>query len=174
MAKTINAYVPDHGEITVTITAADVIAITELTTDEVMTLDVAVRKFEETTPRTKEYSEIYVTGSTTPIKTISTKINATVWTLTLVDDYSLGLTGELGGTPWLTAVNLFELFFNNNRVISAMTVTPAGSGTAAIETTLTNVDVQTIPHPMVDSESNAPNEVSITLVVESFAKAAHG
>jgi hypothetical protein len=174
MAKTVNAYVPDHGEITVSLTADDVTAITEITTEEVMTLDIAVRKFEETTPRTKEYSEIYVTGSNLPIKTISTKVNATVWTLTLVDDYSLGLAGELGGTPWLTAIKLFELFFNNNRAISQMTVTPAGSGTANIETTLVNIDIQTIPHPMVDSENNAPNEISITLVVESFTKAAHG
>lgn len=174
MAKTINAYVPDHGEVTVLITAADVIAITELTTDELMNLGVGVRKFEETTPRNKEYSEIYVTGSTLPIKTISTKVNATVWTLTIIDDYSLGLPGELGGTPWLTAVQLFELYFNNNRVISEMTVTPAGLGATMIETTLVNVDVQSVPHPMVDSESNAPNEISITLVVESFSKAAHG
>ena len=171
MAKTVNAYVPDHGQVEVTISSADATALS--LTAETVILDVAVRKFEETTPRTKEYSEIYVTGSNLPIKTISTKINATVWTLTLVDDYSLGLPGELGASL-VAALELFELYFNANRPIANMKVTPAGSGAAMIETSLVNVDIQTIPHPMVDSESNAPNEVSITLVVESFSKAVHG
>jgi hypothetical protein len=171
MAKTVNAYVPDHGQVEVTISGPDATALS--LTAETIVLDAAVRKFEETSPRTKEYSEIYVTGSTLPIKTISTKVNATVWTLTLVDDYSLGLAGELGASA-VSALELFELYFNANRPIGSMKVTPAGSGSAMIETSLVNVDIQTIPHPMVDSENNAPNEVSLTLVVESFSKAVHG
>lgn len=172
MAKTINSYVPDRGELTVTISAGDVSAIAAFTTAESVNVDGALRKLEETTPRTKEYSEVYVTGSSDPIKTISSKVNATVWTLTVVDDYTKGDAGEWG-TDNLSALEIFQEFFDITRVISSLKVTPAGSTTGMIQTTLTNVDVQTIPHPMTDSDSNTPNEVAITLVVESFAKAAH-
>ncbi len=172
MAKTINSYVPDRGELEVTISAGDVSAIAAFITAEAINIDGALRKLEETTPRTKEYSEVYVTADSNPIKTISSKVNATVWTLNIVDDYSKGSAGEWG-TDNLSALEIFQEFFDVTRVIGNMKVTPAGSTTGMIQTTLTNVDVQTIPHPMADADSNNPNEVAITLVVESFTKAAH-
>ena len=95
-----------------------------------------------------------------------------MWTLTIVDDYTLGSAGEWG-TDNLSALEIFQEFFDITRVISNLKATPAGSTTGMIQTTLTNVDVQTIPHPMIDSDSNNPNEVAITLVVESFSKATH-
>ena len=175
MPKTINAYTPDQGEVAIEITVADASALgsdyTNVATETVI-LDAAVRKFEETTTKTKEYSEVYITGSSNPIKTISTKVNATVWSLTIVDDYSAGLTGEMG-TDLNPALQIFQDFFDLTRVITEVFVTPAGAASPKIETTLTNVDVQSITHPMVDADSNAPNEVTITLIVESYAKAAH-
>ena len=173
MAKTANAYTPDQGEVAVEITAADWAALgSDFTQTDTIVIDAVVRKFEETTTKTKEYSEVYITGSSNPIKTISTKVNATVWSLTMVDDYSAGLSGELGSDS-VTGLQIFQEFFDLTRVISEVFVTPAGSASPKIETTLTNVDVQSISHPMVDADSNAPNEVTITLVVESYAKAAH-
>lgn len=174
MAKTANAYVPDRGEITLEVTAQDVIDVTPLITAETLTLDPVVRKMEETTPRTKEYSEIYVTGDGTPIKTISSKVNATVWSLVIIDDYTKAIAdGELGASPWVGAYEVLEIYFDNDQIITTMTVSPAGAVTGSAETTFTNVDVQNLPHPMVDAESNVPNEVTITLVVESYVKAAH-
>lgn len=172
MPKTINAYTPDQGELVLTVSAAAVAAITGLTTAEAINLDGVVRKFEETTTKTKEYSEVYIAGDSNPIKTISSKVNATIWSLTIVDDYSEGAAGEWG-TDNLAALQLLQLYFDNDFTLEDLAVTPAGGTTGDIETTLTNVDVQSISHPMVDADSNAPNEVTITLVVESYAKAAH-
>jgi hypothetical protein len=172
MAKTANSYVPDRGELEVTISAADVSAIAAFTTAEDVNIDGALRKLEETSPQTKEYSEVYVTAESTPIKTVSSKVPSTVWTLTIVDDYSKGSAGEWG-TDNLAALEIFQEFFDANITIDSLKATPAGTTAGMIQTTLTNVDVQTIPHPMIDADSNAPNEVAITLVVESFSKAAH-
>ena len=172
MPKSINAYTPDNGEVEITISAGDVSAIAAFTTAESIVIDGVVRKFEETTPRTKEYSELYVTGDSDPIKTISSKVNATVWTLTIIDDYSSGAAGEWG-TDNLAALQIFQEYFDATRIIGSLQVTPAGGATGDIETTLTNVDVQQIGHPMTDADSNSPNEVTILLVVESYAKASH-
>ena len=174
MPKTANAYTPDNGEVTVEITAADFAALSaDFTQADTIIIDGVVRKFEETTPRTKEYSELYVTGDTNPIKTISSKVNATVWTLTIIDDYSSGDAGEWGADT-VTALQIFQEFFDLTRIITQITVTPAGGVAGQIETTLVNVDVQQIGHPMTDADSNAPNEVTVLLVVESYTKATHG
>lgn len=172
MSKTANSYVNDRGELTITISAADVAAMAAFTTAETITLDGVVIKFEETSPKTREYAETYVAGDSAPIKTMNSKQTSTVWTLLIVDDYAKGSAGEWG-TDLLTAVEIFQAFFDAGRTISKMSVTPAGSTTGMIETTLTNVDVQSMPNPGIDTSRNAPAERSITLVVESDADAAH-
>lgn len=172
MAKTANSYLPDRGELMVTISAGDVSAIASFVTAENINIDGALRKLEETSPRSKEYSEVFVTAEANPIKTMSTKVNATVWTLMLVDDYSKGSAGEWG-TDTLSALEIFQLFFDNNRTISQLLATPAGSTGGMIQTTLTNVDVQSITHPPIDADMTAPNETTVQLIVESFTKAAH-
>jgi hypothetical protein len=172
MPNTANAYTPDRGELEVTISSADVTAIAAFTTAEDIDLSGVLRKLEETTPQTKEYSEVFVTATSNPIKTTSSKVNATVWTLTIVDDYSKGSAGEWG-TDTLAALEIFQEFFDASRTITNIMITPAGASAGMIQTTLVNVDVQSIPHPMTDADANAPNELPITLVVESFTKAAH-
>lgn len=172
MAKTANAYTPDQGEIVVTVSAADVAAMSEFTTAEALTLDLAVRKLEETTPRTREHTEVYVTGSTSPILTMNDHLSATTWTLMLVDDYSLGAAGEIG-TDLLSAVEIFQAYMDNGRPIADVAITPAGSATGMIETTLANVEIKSITHPMIDADATAPNEVTIVFIVESYTKAAH-
>ncbi|MCK5611840.1 hypothetical protein KAR91_58765 [Candidatus Pacearchaeota archaeon] len=172
MTKTANAYTPDRGELVFTVSAALVAASTLFTTAEPITLDDVVRKFEETQPKTREYSELYVTGSSDPIKTTSSKVTATQWTLTIVDDYSGGGTGEFG-TDVLHAVAMFEALRDEPFTLEDLAITPAGGATGDIETTLVNVDVLSIAHPVTDADANTPNEVVIMLVVESYTKAAH-
>lgn len=172
MAKTVNSYLPDRGELEVTISAADVAAVAAFITAEAINIDGALRKLEETSPRSKEYSEVFVTAESSPIKTMSTKVNATVWTLMLVDDYSKGDAGEWG-TDTLAALEIFQLFFDNDLTITTMLATPAGATAGMIQTTLANVDVQSVTHPPIDADSSAPNEVTIQLIVESFTKATH-
>lgn len=173
MAKTANSYVSDQGELVLTVSAAAVAAMTELTTAEALVFDYVLRKLEETSPKTREYSEIYVTGDNTPIKTMSSKQSATEWTLTIVDDYSSGGTPELGGTPYITAVEVMQAYMDNSFTIEDLACTPAGGDTGDIETTLVNVDVKSITHPPIDADATTPQEVTIMLVVESYTKAAH-
>jgi hypothetical protein len=172
MTKTANAYTPDRGELVFTVSAALVAAVALFTTAEPIILDDVVRKFEETQTKSREYSELYVTGSSDPIKTTSSKVTATQWTLTIVDDYSSGKTGE-HGTDLMTAVEMFEALRDFPFTLEDLAVTPAGGATGDMETTLVNVDVLSVNHPVTDADANTPNEVTIMLVVESYSKAAH-
>lgn len=172
--KTANSYIADQGELIVTIPQGEVDLLTAVTTAEALTFDYVLRKLEETSPKTREYSEVFVTGDITPIKTMSSKQTATEWTLTIVDDYSSGGTPELGGTPYITAVEVFQDYMDNSVVMSDLALTPAGGTAGDIETTLVNVDVKSITHPPIDADSTNPQEVVIMLVVESYTKAAHG
>ena len=173
--KTANSYIADQGELVFTTTAAAVAAITFITVAEAMILDLVLRKFEETSPKTREYSEVFVSGDISPIKTMSSKQTATEWTLTIIDDYSAGGAYELGATtPWTTAVQLFQEYMDASYTIEELSLTPAGGTAANIETTLVNVDVKSITHPPIDADATNPSEVTIMLVVESYSKAAHG
>ena len=171
MPKTVNSYIADQGELVLTVDAV-LTAIAYFTTAEDIILDGVLRKLEETSPKQRDYSEVYVTGDNSPIKTMSSKQTSTEWSLTIVDDYSAGLTGEWG-TDNLHAVEMFQQIFENSLVIGALSCTPAGGATGDIETTLTNVDVKSIAHPSIDADATNPNEVVIMLVVESYTKAAH-
>lgn len=171
MAKTANSYVSDQGELVLTVDSV-LSAIAYFTTEQPVIFDGALRKLEETSPKTREYSELYVTGDNSPIKTMSSKQSATEWTLTVVDDYSAGNTGEWG-TDNLTVVESFQQIMDNALVIADLACTPAGGATGDIETTLVNVDVKSITHPPIDADATNPQEVTIMLVVESYTKAAH-
>ena len=172
MTKTDNSYISDQGELVLTVDAV-LTAITYFTTLQDIIFDSVLRKLEETSPKSREYSEIFVTGSISPIKTMSSKQTATEWTLTIVDDYSAGGVGEFGGVDLLHAVESFQQIMDNALVITALSCTPAGGATGDIETTLTNVDVKSVTHPPIDADATNPQEVTIMLVVESYTKAAH-
>jgi hypothetical protein len=172
MPKTVNSYTPDGGEIQITISAADVTAITAFTTAEDINIDGVVRKLEESTPKTRQYSETYVTGSNAPILSMSDKEAISVWTLTIVDDYTSGAAGEWG-TDNLAALEILQEFFDAKRPITVLKASPAGSDTGMIQTSLTNVEIQNMPHANIDSDSTSVNEVVISLIVESYTKAAH-
>jgi len=171
MTKTANSYISDQGELVLTVDSV-LTDIAYFTTAEPVIFDGVLRKLEETSPKTREYSEVFVTGSTSPIKTMSSKQTATEWTLTILDDYSAGNTGEWG-TDELTAVETFQQIMDNALVIADLACTPAGGATGDIETTLVNVDVKSVTHPPIDSDATNPQEVVIMLVVESYTKAAH-
>ena len=172
MPKTINSYTPDGGEVEITISAADVTAIAAFTTAEAVNVDGVVRKLEESTPKTRQYSETYVAGSNAPILSMSDKEAVSVWTLQLIDDYSSGDAGEWG-TDNLAGLEIFQEFFDAKRPITVVKVSPAGSDTGMIQTSLTNVEIQNMPHPMIDADSTTPNEVGISLIVETYTKATH-
>lgn len=172
MAKTINSYIGDASELGVTISAADVAAMAAFTTAELVQIEGAARKMEETTPKTRPHVETYVAGDNAPILTLTTHKSASQWTLTLVDDYSKGAAGEWG-TDLLAAYEIFWEFFDASRTIGNMKFTPAGGATGEIETTLTNVEIKTMPHPMLDADSAAPQEAEIIILVEDYTKAAH-
>lgn len=173
MPKTINSYTPDGGELTIEITAADWAALSaQFTQVDTINIDGVVKSFEETTPVSKEIAETFVIGSNSPINTQSIKVSSSQWTLILLDDYSSGQAGEWG-QDLVTAVEIFKEFFGLSRQISQMDITPAGGTTGAIQYSLINVDVMSIPAPKTDASINVPNELSIPLKVESYTEAAH-
>ncbi len=172
MAKTINDYISDGGELEITISAADVAAMTELTTAEDIDLSGTLRRLTETQPESRPVSEVWVTGDASPLSNTSNKTTTSTWQVVLVDDYYKGAAGEWG-TDLLAAVEIFNAFYDNNRQISALLATPAGGSTGDIQVTLVNCNVNQRAHPIIDADANSPNEITFEMRVESFSEAAH-
>lgn len=174
MTKTINQYVPDQGEVVITISAGDVTALSAFTTAENITLDGTVISFERTQTPTRTVIEQKVTGDLSPVSAAGDAVGSEQWTLTLIDDYSLGAAGEWG-TDTLAAVEIFKAFFDGRREISALEVTPAGSGSAMITTILDDpIEVLSITKPVTNAEANQFARCVIVLSCPSSTEAAHG
>jgi hypothetical protein len=173
MAKTINSYVADQGEVEVTISAGNVTAIAAFTTAEAIVIDGAVRSFKRTNNPERTTSSMRVTGDTTPITSTNNTIPHETWELVLVDDYHLGLAGEWG-TDDLSAVEIFLELFKARQAPGAFKCTPAGGGSANIETTLADPSVLSVSEPEINADSTEPATVTVMLSASSSSKAAHG
>lgn len=175
MTKTANSYTPDSFEVIFTVTAADATALPEFTNVGTENNDISgsVVDFKEATKPEREFSELYVAGDTSAIKSVSDKVNASVYEITLVDDYATGSATGGYGSDNNGAVEHFKAFFDGRRTISTLKVTPAGGATGNIQTTLTNVDVLSIAEPELMASSNEPATVVVRLVTADKSKAAH-
>ena len=172
MPKTINAFVPDQGEVAVTLTSANVSAIAAFTTAEEIIIDGAVRSFQRTNNPERPVESTRVTGSTTPIVTAGDTVEHETWELVLVDDYHEGAAGEWG-TDLLAAVEIFEELFNARQDPGALQCTPAGGATGDIEISLTSPRVIAVGQPVTDADATSPATVTILIASEGHSNAAH-
>lgn len=173
MAKTINSYVADQGEVEITISAGNVSAIAAFTTAESIIIDGAVRSFKRTNNPERTTTSMRVTGDTTPITVTNNTIPHETWELVLVDDYHSGAAGEWG-TDDLSAVEIFREFFIARVAPGGLKCTPAGGAAANIETTLADVAVLSVSEPDIDADSTEPAVVTVMLSASASTKAAHG
>jgi hypothetical protein len=172
MPKTANSYIPDQGEIAITISAANVSAIAAFTTAQEIVLDGALRAFRQVTPPSRTFEQTKVTGDTTPITTASKTKGAEEWEIVLVDDYSEGNAGEWG-TDLLAAAEIFFELFDNDQHPGGLQLTPAGGATGDIEYTLVNPKILSITNPPNDADATTPAEVTIRVGCDKNTKAAH-
>jgi len=172
MAKTINSYVSDQGEVIITLSAANVAAIAAFTTAEAITLDGVVRKFEQTGVPERNIAETRVTGDTSPIITPGKTKGLEEWTQTMVDDYSEGAAGEWG-TDNLAAVEILYELDAASEHPTDLKVTPAGGATGDIEYTLVEPKLKSVAVPMADADATTPNEVIAIWNCTSHTRAAH-
>jgi hypothetical protein len=172
MAKTINAFVADQGEVAITISAANVSAIAAFTTAEEIVIDGAVRSFERTNNPERSVESTRVTGSTTPIVTAGDTVPHETWELVLVDDYHEGAAGEWG-TDLLAAVEIFEELFAARQDPGGLQCTPAGGATGDIETTLVAPRIVAVGQPVIDADATVPATVTVLIAAESHTSAAH-
>ena len=173
MAKTANAYTADTGEVTITLSAANIAAIAAFTTAEEIVIDGAVISFRRTNSPERGIGQTRVTGSTTPITTISDTVPPETWELVLVDDYYEAISGGEWGTDTLAAVEIFQELFDARQDPTTIQCTPAGGSTADVETTLVNPRVVAVGHPEIVAESTTPATVSVTLSASSSTRASH-
>lgn len=174
MAKTINAYISDLGEVEVTLSAGNITAVAAFTTAESIVIDGAVRTFQRTNSPKKSSSRMNVTGDTTPIVTRSSRIQEEeLWELVLVDDYFSGAAGEWG-TDDLSAVEIFYELFANNEDPGGLKCTPAGGSAANIEITLVDCRLLGVDPPVIDADSTDPQTVKVYFACSSHTRAAHG
>lgn len=173
MAKTINSYVPDQGEVEVTISAGNVTAIAAFTTAEAIVIDGAVRSFKRTNNPERTTTSLRVTGDTTPITSTNNTVPHETWELVLVDDYHTGAAGEWG-TDDLSAVEIFLELLKARQAPGALKCTPAGGSAANIETTLSDPAVLSVSEPDIDADATEPATVTVMLSASTSTKAAHG
>lgn len=173
MAKTINSYVPDQGEVEITISSGNATAIAAFTTAESIIVDGAVRTFQRTNNPERTTTSMRVTGDTTPIAVTSNTIPHETWELVLVDDYYSGAAGEWG-TDDLSAVEIFLEFFKARVKPGGLKCTPAGGGAANIEITLVDAEILAVSKPVIDADATEPATVTIMLSASSSTEAAHG
>lgn len=173
MAKTINSYVPDQGEVEVTISAGNVTAIAAFTTAEAIVIDGAVRSFKRTNNPERTTTSLRVTGDTTPITSTNNTVPHETWELVLVDDYHTGAAGEWG-TDDLSAVEIFLELLKARQAPGALKCTPAGGSAANIETTLSDPAVLSVSEPDINADATEPATVTVMLSASTSTKAAHG
>ena len=173
MAKTINSYVADQGEVEITISAGNVSAIAAFTTAESIILDGAVRSFKRTNNPERTTTSMRVTGDTTPIVVTNNTIPHETWELVLVDDYHSGAAGEWG-TDDLSAVEIFRELFTAREAPGGLKCTPAGGSAANIETTLADPAILSVSEPDIDADSTEPATVTVMISASASSKAAHG
>lgn len=168
MPKTANAFVPDGGDLEVTIAAGDVTAIAAFSTAEAISVAGVVRTFNRTNNPQRTSEDTKVIGDTSPINTASAGVaESEQYELVIVDDETDGGTGEWG-TDNLTAVEIFREFFDANREISQLDIYPAGQGTGKKITRITDVKVLSRPFTgAVDADATTPATVTILLSASS-------
>lgn len=173
MAKTANAYVPAQGEVVVAISAANVTAVgAPFVTAEEIVVDGAVRGFKRTNNPERPRETTKVTGSPTPILTVSDAVEEETWELKLVDDYHSGAAGEWG-TDDLSAVEIFLEMYTHRSDPGGLQCTPAGGATGQIETTLVGPRVLSVSEPEIDADATGPAIVTVMLAAEYSTKAVH-
>lgn len=174
MAKTINAYISDLGEVEVTLSAGNISAVSAFTTAESILLDGVVRTFQRTNSPKKASSRTNVTGDTTPIVLRSSRIQEEeLWELVIVDDYFSGAAGEWG-TDDLSAVEIFYELLANDQDPGGLKCTPAGGSSANIEITLVDCRLLGVDPPTIDADSVVAQTVKIYFACSSHSRAAHG
>lgn len=172
MTKTVNAYVPDQGEVAITLSAANVSAIAAFSTAEEIIIDGVVRSFQRTNDPERPVESTKVTGSTTPIVTAGDSIPHETWELIIVDDYYEGATGEWG-TDTLAAAQIFEELFAARQDPGAFQCTPAGGANGDIEISLTTPRIVSVGMPVTDADATTPATITIMLSAEGHSLAAH-
>lgn len=172
MAKSINTYVSDQGEIAITISAANVAAIAAFTTAEEIELDGALRSMRRTNDPERAVESTRITGDTTPIVSVGDTVDHEVWEIIFVDDYYEGSAGEWG-TDNLAAVEIFEELFVARQAPGGLQCTPAGGATGDIEITLVNPEILSVGQPETDADATAVNTIAAIVACEKHTLAAH-
>jgi hypothetical protein len=164
MAATANGYVPDQGEVAVTISAGNVSAVgAPFVTAETIVIDGAVRSFRRTNNPPRPMESTRVSGSTTPIITVGNTVPHEEWELVLVDDWYGGITAGEWGTDTLAAVEIFQEMYDHRSDPGGISVTPAGGAAGDVEITLVNPKIISISRPEVDADRTRLNEVTVVL-----------
>lgn len=175
MPRTINSYVPDQGEVSVTLSAGNITSLgAGYTTAETIIFDGVVRSFKRTNDPQRALVETLVTGDPEPILTEGRTLPRQEWELIIVDDYHEGLAGEWG----TDLIKAGKLFFDLNRLRinpAGIKSTPAGGTTGDIQTSLTApIWIRSVGEPEIDADSNGKLAImKIMIACTGSTKAAH-
>jgi hypothetical protein len=170
-SPTTSGYVADGGELSVTVSAAMVTAISELTTAEDIVFN-NVRSFRpveqpERTTRSNRVTAGIIAGT-------SANKGHYVYDLILVDDEFLGAAGE-HGTDLISSCQLLRLVKENEVALGGLTATPAGDSATHMTITLGGeIQVIMASDPDIDADAESEAERTFRITAESRTIAAHG
>lgn len=170
--RTINSFVPNRGDLEVTIDAAAVAAVVGFTTAESFSIKGVLRKFERSNNPARPEESVRVSGHAKPLNFLGGVEESENWKIVIIDDKSKGAAGEWG-TDNLTAVDIFKFHFDNDLAIGGLAGTPAGSTAGMIEYTLdAPVYVKSMTVAMIDADAKKADEIEIIVSCPSHTPAA--
>jgi hypothetical protein len=170
--KTINAFVPNRGDLRVTISAAAVTAIAGLTTAEAISIKGVLRTFERSNNPARPVESQRVSGHAKPLSFVGGIEETETWKIVILDDKSKGAAGEWG-TDNLSAVDIFRWHLDAEIPLGGLAATPAGSATGMIEYSLQSpIDVISVSVPKIDADAKKADEIEIVVSCPSHTPAA--
>lgn len=176
MSTTVNQYVPNQGEVEITVSAGDVTSLASYATVEAgsFVFDKVLRKLEPTEQPTRTVNQTNVVGGT--IEAVGDEKGIFRYTATFLDDYYKGATGEYGVSDKFSLYELLKAYKDAQVQPGSIAVTPAGSSATMMTDTWTSPHVVQVSKPMIDADMEGPAEFTVEFAInkDNIATAAHG
>ena len=170
--RTVNAFVPNRGDIQVTVSTATAAAIAGLTTAETFSMKGVLRKFERSNNPSRPEEAQRVAGHPKPINFVGGIEESENWRIVILDDKSKGAAGEWG-TDLVTAYDFFLWHFTTETPIAGLSCTPAGETTGMIQYVLDNdIIVKSVGTPVIDADAKTADEIEIIVSCPGHTPAA--
>ncbi|MBE2223845.1 MAG: hypothetical protein IAF02_20060 [Anaerolineae bacterium] len=161
--RTVNAFVPNRGDLMVSLSAVAVQGISGNGTAVADSFSIkgVLVKFERSNNPSRSEESQRVSGHAKPLSFVGGKEETEKWRIQILDDFSKGAAGEWG-TENMSAVEIFRWHLDNETPMDGLAATPAGESAGMREYTLDDpIEVLSVGAPTIDSEAKKGDIIEI-------------